>query len=60
MVLPEASIKMTEKDNNGFHHLWYRYGKCDRPCFSFNPTNKETLQCELFRYLPTGVKLCQK
>lgn len=60
MVLPDASLKMSEKDENGMHHVWHRYENCNRPCFSFDIEGKRYSQCELFRKIPTGVKTCGK
>lgn len=60
MILPEPSLKMMDKDDEGWHHVWYRYGKCEHPCSSFNPSTKENRQCEYFLRQPNGVKSCRK
>lgn len=60
MVLPESSLTMSKKDENGIHHVRYRYADCKHPCFSFDTEGKAYQQCEHFRKLPTGVKICRK
>jgi len=59
-VIPEASLHMTDKDENGKHKVKDRY--CERlgPCFSFDCNGRKGPGCDRFRQLPTGVKLCIK
>lgn len=60
MVLPESSLTMSKEDENGVHHVRYRYGGCRTPCYSFDAHGEGREKCEFFERLPTGVKVCQR
>jgi len=58
-VICELSLTMSEKDENGLHHVRDRYcGEESGPCFSFDCTGQVAGSCSRFRRLPTGVKVC--
>ena len=59
-VIAEASLHMSDKDEDGLHHVKDRY--CTEPgsCFSFNADGEAGTACSRFKKLPTGVKICVK
>ena len=59
-VIAEASLHMSDRDENGIHQVKDRYCQEDGPCFSFDCNGRKNKGCERFRQQPTGVKLCVK
>ena len=59
-VIAEASLHMSDRDENGIHQVKDRYCPEDGPCFSFDCNGRKNKGCERFRQQPTGVKLCVK
>ena len=59
-VIAEASLHMSDRDENGIHQVKDRYCQEDGPCFSFDCNGRKSKGCERFRQQPTGVKLCVK
>jgi len=59
-VIAEASLHMSDRDENGLHHVKDRYCKDQGPCFSFDCNGRTGVGCDWFRKLSTGVKICEK
>jgi len=59
-VIAEASLRMSDKDENGMHHVKDRYCPEHGPCFSFDGNGISGECCDRFRKLSTGVKICVK
>ena len=59
-VIAEASLKMSDKDENGLHHVKDRYCQEAGSCFSFDANGHAGKCCDRFRKLSTGVKICVK
>ena len=58
-VIPEASLTMSDKDENGLHRVRDRYCKDDSQwCFAFDCNGRQGKSCDRFSMISTGVKFC--
>lgn len=58
-VIPEASLTMSDKDENGLHRVRDRYcPETDEWCFSFDCNGRKGKSCDRFSMISTGVKFC--
>ena len=59
-VIADASLHMSDKNEDGLHHVKDRYCEEAGPCFSFDGNGIVGKSCDRFKKLPTGVKICIK
>ena len=58
-VIPEASLTMTDKDENGMHKVRDRYCKDDSQwCFTLDCNGRKGKSCDRFSMISMGVKFC--
>lgn len=58
-VIKETSLNVLPKDAKGVHLVVDDDAACNHVCFCFD-RGGQVAQCENYRKLPTGVKVCCK